>query len=41
MTPIRSHASVRSYYFRELIADNSDAAICQVRPLIDYRIFWR
>ena len=38
--PLRSHASVRSYFFRELVADNSDAAIEEF-TLADYRIFWR
>jgi hypothetical protein len=37
---MRSYTSVRSYYFRALVADNSDAAIAEFK-LADYRIFWR
>lgn len=36
----RSHVSVRSYFFRELVFDNSDVSIREFK-LADYRIFWR
>ena len=38
MTPLRSHASVRSYYFREQVA----TAVYPGRLSLDtFRIFWR
>ena len=37
--PLRSHASVRSYYFRELCAD-ADPHI-EKYELADFRVLWR
>ena len=38
--PLRSHASVRSYYFREAVAERS-SALLEIYDLSDYRRLWR